>query len=153
MIPPSEIGLTRSSPNPYFEWEPIRVRPAFRGFDRPITGVLDDLAVIDRSGVKALIALDDAFLAMSKTTAFYRLPPPRHVDSGRPRILATQDEWRDELESVLVGIDESRIVEAIEVDYPSIVEYALRNLKNAGWINQLNRGGLYELVADPRERD
>lgn len=33
------------------------------------------------------------------------------------------------------------------------VEYALRNLKNAGWIDQLNRGGLYELVADPRERN
>lgn len=31
------------------------------------------------------------------------------------------------------------------------VEYALRNLKNAGWITQLNQGGLYELVADPRE--
>jgi len=33
------------------------------------------------------------------------------------------------------------------------VEYALRNLKNAGWITQLNRGGLYELVADPREEN
>ncbi|WP_049921614.1 hypothetical protein [Halopiger djelfimassiliensis] len=31
------------------------------------------------------------------------------------------------------------------------VEYALRNLKNAGWVKQLNRGGLYELVEDPRE--
>ncbi|WP_442908266.1 MarR family transcriptional regulator [Halobacterium sp. KA-6] len=31
------------------------------------------------------------------------------------------------------------------------VEYALRNLKNAGWITQLNQGGLYEFVADPRE--
>lgn len=31
------------------------------------------------------------------------------------------------------------------------VEYALRNLKNAGWIRQVNRGGLYELVEDPRE--
>lgn len=31
------------------------------------------------------------------------------------------------------------------------VEYALRNLKHAGWITQLNQGGLYELVADPRE--
>ncbi len=31
------------------------------------------------------------------------------------------------------------------------VEYALRNLRNAGWIEQLNQGGLYELVADPRE--
>ena len=31
------------------------------------------------------------------------------------------------------------------------VEYALRNLANAGWIEQLNRGGLYEFVADPRE--
>ena len=30
------------------------------------------------------------------------------------------------------------------------VEYALRNLKNAGWIKQLNKGGLYELVEDPR---
>jgi hypothetical protein len=30
------------------------------------------------------------------------------------------------------------------------VEYALRNLKNAGWVRQLNRGGLYELVDDPR---
>ena len=33
------------------------------------------------------------------------------------------------------------------------VEYALRNLKNAGWVKQLNRGGLYELVADPRSED
>lgn len=31
------------------------------------------------------------------------------------------------------------------------VEYALRNLKTAGWIKQVNHGGLYELVADPRE--
>lgn len=31
------------------------------------------------------------------------------------------------------------------------VEYALRNLTNAGWIKQLNQGGLYELVEDPRE--
>jgi hypothetical protein len=31
------------------------------------------------------------------------------------------------------------------------VEYALRNLTNAGWVKQLNRGGLYEFVADPRE--
>lgn len=31
------------------------------------------------------------------------------------------------------------------------VEYALRNLRNAGWIKQLNRGGLYELVSDPRD--
>jgi hypothetical protein len=31
------------------------------------------------------------------------------------------------------------------------VEYALRNLRNAGWIEQLNQGGLYEFVADPRE--
>jgi hypothetical protein len=31
------------------------------------------------------------------------------------------------------------------------VEYALRNLKNAGWVKQLNQGGLYELVEDPRE--
>ncbi len=31
------------------------------------------------------------------------------------------------------------------------VEYALRNLKNAGWIKQLNSGGLYELVEDPRD--
>lgn len=31
------------------------------------------------------------------------------------------------------------------------VEYALRNLKHAGWITQLNQGGLYELVSDPRE--
>ena len=32
------------------------------------------------------------------------------------------------------------------------VEYALRNLTNAGWIEQLNQGGLYEFVADPREK-
>ena len=31
------------------------------------------------------------------------------------------------------------------------VEYALRNLKNAGWVKQVNRGGLYELVSDPRD--
>ncbi|ERH03258.1 MAG: hypothetical protein J07HR59_00369 [Halorubrum sp. J07HR59] len=31
------------------------------------------------------------------------------------------------------------------------VEYALRNLKNAGWVNQVNQGGLYEFVDDPRE--
>ncbi|MDS0282265.1 MarR family transcriptional regulator [Haloarcula onubensis] len=31
------------------------------------------------------------------------------------------------------------------------VEYALRNLKNAGWIEQVNQGGLYEFVDDPRE--
>lgn len=31
------------------------------------------------------------------------------------------------------------------------VEYALRNLRNAGWIEQLNQGGLYEFVEDPRE--
>lgn len=30
-------------------------------------------------------------------------------------------------------------------------EYALRNLTNAGWIAQLNQGGLYEFVDDPRE--
>jgi len=30
-------------------------------------------------------------------------------------------------------------------------EYALRNLATAGWIKQLNRGGLYEFVDDPRE--
>jgi hypothetical protein len=29
-------------------------------------------------------------------------------------------------------------------------EYALRNLTTAGWIRQLNKGGLYELVEDPR---
>lgn len=33
------------------------------------------------------------------------------------------------------------------------VEYALRNLKTAGWVKQLNRGGLYELVADPRSEE
>lgn len=32
------------------------------------------------------------------------------------------------------------------------VEYALRNLRNAGWITQLNKGGLYEFVRDPREK-
>ncbi|WP_083902843.1 MarR family transcriptional regulator [Natrinema versiforme] len=31
------------------------------------------------------------------------------------------------------------------------VEYALRNLTNAGWIRRLNKGGLYEFVDDPRE--
>lgn len=31
------------------------------------------------------------------------------------------------------------------------VEYALRNLKTAGWVTQLNKGGLYEFVRDPRE--
>lgn len=31
------------------------------------------------------------------------------------------------------------------------VEYALRNLKNAGWIKQVNQGGLYEFVDDPRK--
>lgn len=31
------------------------------------------------------------------------------------------------------------------------VEYSLRNLKTAGWIKQVNQGGLYELVSDPRE--
>lgn len=31
------------------------------------------------------------------------------------------------------------------------VEYALRNLKNAGWVKQVNQGGLYEFVDDPRE--
>ncbi len=31
------------------------------------------------------------------------------------------------------------------------VEYALRNLRNAGWIKQVNQGGLYEFVDDPRE--
>jgi hypothetical protein len=30
------------------------------------------------------------------------------------------------------------------------VEYALRNLATAGWIRQVNRGGLYEFVEDPR---
>ncbi len=29
-------------------------------------------------------------------------------------------------------------------------EYALRNLRNAGWVRRLNQGGLYEFVADPR---
>lgn len=33
------------------------------------------------------------------------------------------------------------------------VEYALRNLTNAGWIRRLNKGGLYEFVEDPREKD
>lgn len=33
------------------------------------------------------------------------------------------------------------------------VEYALNNLKNAGWVKQLNRGGLYELIEDPRENN
>ena len=33
------------------------------------------------------------------------------------------------------------------------VEYALRNLTNAGWLKQLNKGGLYEFVADPRNTD
>ena len=33
------------------------------------------------------------------------------------------------------------------------VEHALRHLKNAGWVEQLNRGGLSELVEDPREND
>ena len=31
------------------------------------------------------------------------------------------------------------------------VEYALRNLRNAGWIQQVNQGGLYEFVEDPRD--
>ncbi len=31
------------------------------------------------------------------------------------------------------------------------VEYALRNLRNAGWVRQLNSGGLYEFVEDPRD--
>jgi hypothetical protein len=31
------------------------------------------------------------------------------------------------------------------------VEYALRNLRTAGWVEQVNRGGLYELVDDPRD--
>lgn len=31
------------------------------------------------------------------------------------------------------------------------VENALQNLRMAGWIDHLNNGGLYELVADPRE--
>lgn len=31
------------------------------------------------------------------------------------------------------------------------VEYALRNLRNAGWVRQVNQGGLYEFVEDPRE--
>lgn len=30
------------------------------------------------------------------------------------------------------------------------VEYALRNLTTAGWIKQVNKGGLYEFVRDPR---
>jgi len=33
------------------------------------------------------------------------------------------------------------------------VEYALKNLATAGWVKQLNNGGLYELVEDPREND
>jgi DNA-binding IclR family transcriptional regulator len=33
------------------------------------------------------------------------------------------------------------------------VEYALRNLKTAGWVKQLNRGGLYELAVDPRSEE
>ena len=33
------------------------------------------------------------------------------------------------------------------------VEYALRNLTNAGWIKQLNQGGLYEFVEDPRAKN
>lgn len=33
------------------------------------------------------------------------------------------------------------------------VEYALKNLTNAGWIEQINKGGLYEFVEDPREKD
>lgn len=32
------------------------------------------------------------------------------------------------------------------------VEYALRNLRNAGWIEQLNQGGLYQFVVDPRDK-
>lgn len=32
------------------------------------------------------------------------------------------------------------------------VEYALTNLRNAGWIRRVN-AGLYELVEDPREAD
>lgn len=31
------------------------------------------------------------------------------------------------------------------------VEYALSNLKTAGWITQLNTGGLYEFIEDPRD--
>ena len=31
------------------------------------------------------------------------------------------------------------------------VEYALRNLTTAGWIQRLNKGGLYEFVEDPRD--
>jgi hypothetical protein len=31
------------------------------------------------------------------------------------------------------------------------VEYALQNLTTAGWIVQLNQGGLYEFNDDPRE--
>lgn len=31
------------------------------------------------------------------------------------------------------------------------VEYALSKLSTAGWIMQLNKGGLYEFVSDPRE--
>lgn len=33
------------------------------------------------------------------------------------------------------------------------VEYALRNLTNAGWLKQLNQGGLYEYVKDPRSEE
>jgi DNA-binding IclR family transcriptional regulator len=31
------------------------------------------------------------------------------------------------------------------------VEYALNNLTAAGWVKQLNQGGLYEFVEDPRK--
>lgn len=34
----------------------------------------------------------------------------------------------------------------------SRVEHALSNLEAAGWIRHLNDGGLYEFVADPREK-
>ena len=33
------------------------------------------------------------------------------------------------------------------------VEYTLRNLKNAGWVKQVNQGGLYEFVEDPRNKE
>jgi hypothetical protein len=33
------------------------------------------------------------------------------------------------------------------------VEYALRNLTSAGWLKQLNHGGLYEFVEDPRTQN
>jgi hypothetical protein len=33
------------------------------------------------------------------------------------------------------------------------VEYALSNLRTAGWIRRLNDAGLYEFVEDPREND